>query len=510
MRFLALILGVTCAVAAVLSMEGASAGAVDTHSRDAEPDYRRVFNQDAVNRLELRMSPADWQTVLTDMQSMAGASGFGLNVGFSAEQISACSGRLEANACTAGDPIVHGRCAQTGFPPGQLACVPVIGGPNAGGDETEILPRTPVYVPVDVTFDGETFRRVGFRLKGNSTLYFTWRRGSDKLPFRLNFDGLEGTFPETRDQTFFGFPNLAFTNGNLDNSYLRGKIVTDLFREAGVPAAQVAFIRVYLDRGNGSSYVGVYTMLEVPDGPMLRRIFGSDDGNLYKPHGVSGRWAAFDRDALPKRTNEEQEDWTDIEDAIAALHASKADRASWRRRFEARFDVPVFLRWLALNTIIGNVDAYGGVSGHNYYLYGSPRHRDRIFWIPWDHDLAMPTGGLGTPAPGTAIDLFHDRAGSNWPLIRFLMDDPVFRATYRAQVEQLLATVFEPSRIAATLRSEQARIFPFVFGPQGETFNRNFVGSPAQFDASVYGPNGLIAYVNNRATAVRTALGAAR
>ena len=122
--------------------------------------------------------------------------------------------------------------------------------------------------------------------------------------------------------------------------------------------------------------------------------------------------------------------------------------ACWRRRLEARFDVPVFLRWLALNTIIGNVDAYGGVSGHNYYLYGSPRHRDRIFWIPWDHDLAMPTGGLGTPAPDTAIDLFHDRAATNWPLIRFLMDDPVYRAAYRAQMEQLLATVFEPSRIA--------------------------------------------------------------
>jgi hypothetical protein len=252
-------------------------------------------------------------------------------------------------------------------------------------------------------------------------------------------------------------------------------------------------------------------MLEVPDGPMLRRLFGSDGGNLYKPHGIGGRWAAFDRDSLPKRTNQAEEDWTDIQDAIAALHASKADRAQWRRRFEARFDVPVFLRWLALNTIIGNVDAYGGVSGHNYYLYGSPRHRDRIFWIPWDHDLAMPTGGLGTPVPGTPLDLFHDRAGAaTWPLTRFLMDDPVYRDAYRGHLEQLLATVFEPSRISATLRSEQARIFPYVFGPQGEPLGRNLVGSPQQFDASVYGANGLIAYVTNRAAAVQAALRAAR
>ena len=506
MRLLRALLALAGAGVVTVTVGSAAADSQDTHGRDAVPDYGRVFAADTVNRLDLQMSPGDWQAVLADMQSMAGPSGFGLNVGFSSEQIAACSGRLEANACTAGDPVVYGRCAQTGFPPGQLACLPVVGGANAGGDETELLPRTPIYVPVDVTFGGETFKRVGFRLKGNSTLFFTWRRGSDKLPFRLNFDGLEARYPETRDRTFFGFPNLAFTNGNLDTSYLRGRVVTDLMLEAGVPAARTAFMRVYLDRGSGPSYMGLYTMLEVPDGPMLRRLFGSDDGNLYKPHGASGRWAAFDRESLPKRTNEQDEDWTDIEDAIAALHAPKIDREQWRRKFEARFDVPVFLRWLGLNTIIGNVDAYGGVSGHNYYLYGSPRHRDRIFWIPWDHDLAMPTGGLGTPAPGTTIDLFHDRIGGTWPLIRLLMDDPVYRQTYRTNVEQLLATVFEPSKVAVTLRSEQARIAPFLFGPQGEPPGRNFVGTPAQFDASVYGPNGLIAYVNARVAAVQAAL----
>jgi hypothetical protein len=265
-----------------------------------------------------------------------------------------------------------------------------------------------------------------------------------------------------------------------------------------------------MDRGAGSFYLGLFTMLEVPDRPMLRRLFGSDDGNLYKPHGAGGRWTVFDPEWFPKRTNEQHEDWTDVEGAIAALHASKADRAQWRRRFEARFDVPVFLRWLALNTIIGNVDAYGGISGHNYYVYGSPRHRDRLFWIPWDHDLAMPTGGLGTPAPGTAIDLFHDRAAATWPLIRFLMDDPVYRASYRGHLEDLLATVFDPARIGATLRSEQARIAPYVFGPQGETFGRSFVGTPLQFDNSVHGPNGLINYVANRAAAVRNTLQVSR
>ena len=481
-----------------------------THGRDADPDYRRVFDQNVVKRLDIRMAASDWQVVLADMQSMAGPSGFGLNVGASTEQIAACTGRLETQTCSAGNPPVFGRCAQTGAFGGQLACVPVVAPQNQGGDETELLPRTPIYVPVDVTFDGETFNRVGFRLKGNSTLYFGWRRGTDKLPFRLNFDGLEARFPETRDQTFFGFPNLAFTNGNLDNTYLRGKIVTDLFAEAGVPAARTSFIRVFMDRGAGPFYLGLFTMYEVPDGPMLRRLFGSDDGNLYKPHGIGGRWTSFQESSFEKRTNQEDEDFTDVQDAIAALQSSRTDAARWRSRFGARFDVPTFLRWLALNTIMGNVDSYGGVAAHNYYIYGSPRHRDRIFWIPWDHDLAMPTGGLGTPAPGAQINLFHDQLSSQWPLIRYLMDDPVYRAEYRAHMEQLLATVFEPGKVNATIRSEQARISPYVFGPEGESFARTFMTTPFAFEAAVNGPAGLTTYVSNRFAAVSAALRTAR
>ena len=435
----------------------------------------------------------------------------------------ACTNLLEGSACAIGTPPTSGRCVQTADG-GALACV-VLGGrgatPTGGGganparDDVELLPRTPVYIPADVTFDGETFNNVGFRFKGNSSLVNTWRAGNEKMPFRLNIDGLESRFPDSRDQTFFGFTNLSFSNHALDSSYLRAKVVTDLFSDADVPAPQTAFVRVYLDRGAGAIYLGLYTMIEVPDEPMLDRLFAADSGNLYKPHSTGGRWTIFDKDDFPKKTNEFDEDWTDIQGAIAALNAPKEDRVSWRSRLEARFDVGGFLRWLALNTIVGNNDAYGGLSAHNYYLYGSPRHRDRLFWIPWDHDLSMSSGGIGGGGGGggggtQTVDIFHNGSNANWPLIRFLMDDPVYRATYRAHVEDLLATVFEPSRVSAILRVEQARIAPFVIGTEGEDPARTFAGTPQQFDAAVYGPTGLIAYVTNRVAAVRRALGSAQ
>ena len=417
----------------------AQGGGADTHGRDATPDYGRVFIQDQVSRLDLKIAASDWQIAIDDMTDMAGAAGgqFGGGQqpgggqppggfpgggqppggfpgggqpptgmpgrGFTPDATAACTNLLEGSACAIGTPPTSGRCVQTADG-GALACV-VLGGrgaiPTGGGganparDDVELLPRTPVYIPADVTFDGETFNNVGFRFKGNSSLVNTWRAGNEKMPFRLNIDGLESRFPDSRDQTFFGFTNLSFSNNALDSSYLRAKVVTDLFSDADVPAAQTAFVRVYLDRGAGAIYLGLYTMIEVPDEPMLDRLFAADSGNLYKPHSTGGRWTIFDKNDFPKKTNEFDEDWTDIQGAIAALNAPKEDRVSWRSRLEARLDVGGFLRWLALNTIVANNDAYGGLSAHNYYLYGSPRHRDRLFWIPWDHDLSMSSGGIG-------------------------------------------------------------------------------------------------------------------
>jgi hypothetical protein len=538
-----------CLVAITLGIVNLAAQR-ETHGRDAVPDYGRVFNQDATGRLDIRMAASDWDALVADMDSMAGrfggaggvggiqpgqggAGGGGQFPGATAEAVAVCSGRTEGDACSFGTPAVAGRCVQTGNA-SPLSCValpaggdvpggggnPGGGNPGGGGigggnnqrDDVELLPRTPIYVPVDLTFDGETFRHVGFRLKGNSSLVSTWQRGADKVPFRLNTDALEDRYPEIANQTFFGFPNLGFSNNVLDSSYLRAKVVTDLMREAGLPAPRTAFMRVYLDRGAGSTYLGLYTMIEIPDEPLLDAIFGSSAGNLYKPQGTGGRWTVFVADDFSKRTNAADQDWTDVEDAIAVLNDATTDRDVWRRRFEARFDVGTFLRWLALNTLVGNNDAYGGLSAHNYYLYGSPRQRDRLFWIPWDHDLAIPsaTGGIGGAVGGgatqTTLDLFQTRVGADWPLIRRLLADPTYRAVYRGHIEELLNSVLEPSRVSARVRAEYDRIVPYVVGASGEAPERSFAGTASQFEAAAIGPAGIAAILQSRTTAARIAL----
>jgi spore coat protein H len=520
----------------------------DTHGRTATPDYARVFAQDVVKRLDIRVTAADWGRLVADMTDMAGAYGSagggpgrgGFNVMPDPAAVAACDGRVEGDSCVFGTPPQGGRCTLLPMGVG-LTCTPLPGGGNPGGgfpgggnppgrggppgdgnqpggnvgrDDVEFLPRTPIYIPATLTFDGVSFSNIGLRLKGNSSLLNSWRSGAEKLPFRLNADGLEDQIPEVRDQTFFGFPNLNLTNNSQDSSFLRAKVAGDLFREAGVPAARTAFVRVFFDRGAGSQYLGLYTLVEIPDEPMLDTQFGSENGNLYKPNGTGARFTVFIAESFPKKTNQRDEDWTDVQDTIAVLNESRANPQVWRTRLEARFAVSSFLRWLALNTIIGNTDTYGGFSPHNYWIYGSPRHRDRLFFIPWDHDLSLNAGGPGGggfdgggAGANTGLDLFHDRVNASWPLIRYFMDDPVYRAAYRGYVEEMLNTVFEPSAVTARLQAEYARIAPYVVGPEGEVPERSFIQSPAQFTQAV---TTLMTYVQSRAATVRQALGNAR
>ena len=370
--------------------------------------------------------------------------------------------------------------------------------PGAGRDDVELLPRTPIYIPATVTFDGEVFEWVGLRLKGNSTLLNSWRAGVEKLPMRLNFDEFESTHPAVRGQTFFGFQNLNLTNNSSDASFLRAKIGHDLFREAGVPSSRTGYTRVYLDKGDGPQYFGLYTLVEIPGRAMLSREFGDSGGNLYKPNGQGARWTQFDESSFPKKTNEDEADWSDIQEAIAGLNASRSSAAAWRSRLEAALNVDAFLKWLALNTIIGNFDTYGGLAPHNYYLYGDPLQRDRLQWIPWDLDLAF--GSMGT----ASVDLFHGSTGSNWPLIRYLMDDAVYKARYREHVTELLGTVFHTGSLAARLRDTQALIEPHVVGAQGEQSGRTFIESADEFTRAV---ETLVSYVESRAQQVRSALG---
>lgn len=488
----------------------------ETHGPDAVPAYDEVFPLDRVHRLDIAIAPADWDAMFADMADMAGAFGADAGMGpgpggpppgdgdvirVPPEAVAACAELAVDDPCSfaLGGQVVEGQCIAA--PDQSLACMPSGlpgGGPPVGGS-AEIFPRTPLWVPSTVSYEGRVWEHVGVRFKGNSTLMSTWRRGIYKLPLRLRFDRFEDEYPEIGDQRFFGFQSLSLSNNVADASFLREKVIADLLREGGVPAARTTFVRVYVDVGEGPTYFGLYTLTEIPDQPMLDAQLGGGGGNLYEPQGDAARWTSFDPEDFEKETNEDEADWRDVERAIAALHADRTDAAAWRAGLEQRFDAHGFLRWLAANTILANWDAYG-VLAHNYYLYGAPADGGRLHWIPWDHDLAL--GSM------SRTSLLHTGIDETWPLIRFLLDDPEYRAHYLAEARAFLDQVFQVDRVEARLRAEHDRIAPYVVGPEGEQPGYGTLSSEEQFDAALSGPGGLIEIVTSRRDAVSAELAA--
>ena len=64
-----------------------------THGRSAEPDYGRVFPQDRVTRLDLRVAAADWQHLVDDMTGLVGAFGAGVQAQAHAPELWQGAGR---------------------------------------------------------------------------------------------------------------------------------------------------------------------------------------------------------------------------------------------------------------------------------------------------------------------------------------------------------------------------------------------------------------------------------
>jgi len=381
------------------------------------------------------------------------------------------------------------------------------GGPGGKGGVED-----PMWGPVTVEYDGLSWSHVGMRYKGNSSLKAAFSSGIRKLAFRLNFDMYEDYHPELEDQRFFGFKKMTFSNGFKDMSFIRDRLAADIFRDGGIPAARGAFARIYVDFGEGPVYFGLYAMIEDPSNRMLDTQFEDDGGNLYKPDGPAANWDSHPqwetlvKLTFDKKTNEDQEDWSDVIAAFQALHADRTDKAKWRAGLEAAFDVHGFLRCLALNQAMVNWDSYG-VIAHNYYLYGDPSREGRLVWFPWDLNEAMLHKGFG-PHQGNSESVMLDEADSKWPLIRFLLDDPEYRQFYQEQLVEALEGSFAVDRIHERMDAFHELVAPYVVGPDGETAPYTFLKDASDFENSLnVGKDALKPHVETRHEAVKLALG---
>ena len=433
----------------------------ETHSKNVDPNFDEVFNETEVKRLDFVITEERWQSMLDDMTATYGE--FGGTSGGSGPQ-------------------------QGGGPGGQQ-----------GGTSTLVdTDEDPIFVPGEVYYNGKQWYRVGLRFKGNSSLQSSWEAGILKLSFKMDFDEYEDDYPQIKNQRFYGFKKFSLKNNYDDDSQMREKIAADVFKDAGLAVSNTAFYTLYIDHGNGPEYFGLYTLVEEVDGSVLDTQFTSDDGNLYKPEDGSANFAegTFSADDFEKKTNEDDEDWSDIIAMFAALHddALTTTSATWRENLEAVFDVDGFIKYMAVNGIIQNWDTYGRMP-HNYYLYNDPE-TEKLTWIPWDNNEALQDGKQGG---SLALD-FSDLDGDEWPLIAKIYADDVYKARYDELLSEVISGAFETNSIQAKYETYSALIAPYA---TTELDGYSFLQSGNDFYTGV---ETLNSHATSRATAVETYL----
>lgn len=403
----------------VVSGTGLEDWTTATHSTSATPDYATVFNQTQVNRVDIVIDPRYWTIMSNNIEDIYGSS----------------------STNTSGPGGGTGGRPGGGGPGGGTGGGTAVGG---GGNFSE---QIPTYIPCSWFFNGIEWYNVGIRYKGNSSLSTGYQSGNGKLPFRVKFDYYADDYPEITGQTFYGFSDLSLSSNYDDQSFMREKVATDLFREFGVAAPQTAFYELYVDYGEGPVYFGLYTFVEVVFDKMLASQFGSGTGNCYKPDGNGAAWSAtnFNIGDFEKKTNESTGDWSDIWAVYDALHASTktSNLTQYKNDLETVFDVDLFLKYLAVNTTIQNWDTYGRMT-HNYYLYNNPSN-GLISWIPWDNNEAFQDGKQG----GSLAFELDEASLDDWPMISNLMDIPAYRATYDDYIDDFINTAFEPTKMQA-------------------------------------------------------------
>jgi spore coat protein CotH len=407
------------------------------------PDYTTVFPDDQLNTLEISMTAAQWTSIRSNMKTLYGTD--------------------------------FGTGGQGGMPPG------------AGATTGE-----PAYLDVTLKFRNKTWKHVGFRLKGNSTLRTAWSSGNYKLPFRLNFDEFEDKYPAITNQHFNGFEEMSFSPGAKDPSLIHEKLAAEVFRQAGIAAARCGFYKVFIDFGVGLKYCGVYTGLEIPDDNMIKSQFGEESGNTYKPES---NFTVFNQSLFEKKNNTTTPDYSDVTAFVAALNnpIRTTDAQTWRTQLESVFNMDHFLKYLAVNNAIVNWDSYG-VMAHNYYLYN--HSIKKLTWIPWDHNEAFAgspgitgtsgnTGGPGAPGGNmNAVSLSMNEVGVNWPMLRYVANDPIYFSRYKAYMKSFKDNIFTEANMNGLIDKYQQLISSSVIGANGEKPQYSYITNENTFTSS--------------------------
>jgi len=350
------------------------------------------------------------------------------------------------------------------------------------------------YSVCSVVIDGEAFKNVGIRGKGNTSLSTVSSMDSNRYSVKIEFDQYEN------GKTYHGLDKLSLNNLIQDTTYLKDYLTYRMMAEFGVAAPLCSFVWITV---NGEDW-GLYLAVEAVEESFLQRNYGSDYGELYKPdsmnfgggrgNGKDFRPEDFDSkstklpqfdgrnpdstpmehsdpgrmggdDARLQYIDDEPDSYSTIFDS-AKTDISDADRARLIESLkqlsegsaEAALDVDAILRYFVVHNYVVNGDSYTGSMIHNYYLY---EENGKLSMIPWDYNLAFGTfqNISAEAAVNDDLDAPLSVIGTgDRPMVDWIFQNAAYTEQYHQYFTEFLNTV-DP---VAIIEEAAALIAPYV------------------------------------------------
>ena len=374
------------------------------------------------------------------------------------------------------------------------------------------------YALCTLVIDGETYRNVGLRAKGNTSLTAVKAYGNDRYSFKVEFDHYES------GKTYHGLDKLSLNNLIQDNTCLKDFLCYQLMGYFGVAAPLCSYVYITV---NGQDW-GLYLAVEGVEEGFLQRNYGSAGGNLYKPDSMDfggGRGNGLDF---------QPEDWESLLDSTGAAefmdrgtaappegrpagghpagedaappgsggrlggmgaddvklqyiddnptsypnllgsaktNPTEADEARLIAALKALgegdaaqvVDVEQVIRYFVVHGFVCNGDSYTGSMVHNYYLY---EEGGVLSMIPWDYNLAF--GGFDSGASaGEVVNAPIDSPVSGGsledrPMIAWIFASERYTALYHQYYREFLSAVFDSGYFTQLLNRVTALIAPYV------------------------------------------------
>ncbi len=395
----------------------------------------------------------------------------------------------------------------TGFRPGRgVLTEPVRAARGARLDVWQTDPADRRRVPAPG--GGVLFSTEAFALKnsGNRTLH------APKPSWRIILDAAG------QGNRLAGMTRINLKAMYNDPSQMREALAWRLFGLADIPAPRHTYAKLAF----GTRYRGLFSVIEHVDKKFLRDHFGGNyRGNLYKtgyrdiggayleyrtaPDGDdSGRQYFIPGSAertyrlQTNKNNPEAGTYDDLACFIRTINGiglgggeGRFGTDAFRESVDGIMNVNAFLRWAAVNMLLGSWDNYYA-SGSNYYLYNSG-HRGAakdfvsspyFHFIPWDYDNCLGIDYSGTRWQYADILNWPGKANRHKPkipLVRNLLRNHDYRQYYLDYLEHMLDTEFNPKAIAAQIgpRSEDGlwyRVRQAAYLESDAPYGRPFTG----------------------------------